>query len=194
LLWPELSGSEEWLDRALDGILKDATAGVYPDGVETEETSSYHWVATSQFLGLVQSARLAGRENNAKVQQLASIVEKMISYIAYSMDFTGMAPMNGDNNEEYYGSDVLGLAAPGQFNRSDWAYIATKGSQGTQPVGFPSKMFPWAGQFISRSGWGTGHGSSESVGRECQQLSMGKADKHRDSKVGTACSADHRDR
>lgn len=39
------------------------------------------------------------------------------------------------------------------FNRSDWEYVYTAGKSGTKPPGFASVLFPWAGQFIMRSGY-----------------------------------------
>src|SRR5699024_6050375 len=58
-----------------------------------------------------------------------------------------------------------------RYDRPDWEYIATNGESGNPPKSEPSYVFPWAGQMISRSDfgseahwsffdagpWGTGH-------------------------------------
>jgi len=42
-----------------------------------------------------------------------------------------------------------------KYARADWKYIATNGKEGIKPEGLPSKVYPWAGQMISRSGYNT---------------------------------------
>lgn len=149
LTMPELNGAASWYAMAEAAILKDAIAGVYPDGVEIEQTSNYEVVALGSFDNLFEVARQSGR---APDPQLATIIEQMYNYVAYSIDPAGISPRNGDsdstNNADYvqYGASV--------FHRPDWNYIVTNGANGTVPAGPPSAMFEWAGQLISRSDWG----------------------------------------
>eukprot|EP00051_Salpingoeca_urceolata_P009135 m.111978 g.111978 ORF g.111978 m.111978 type:complete len:104 (-) comp16149_c0_seq3:229-540(-) len=51
LTLPELTNASKWLTGATDGVKQDMHHGVYPDGVETEQTSGYHYVATRCFDG-----------------------------------------------------------------------------------------------------------------------------------------------
>ena len=151
LTLPELNNAAAWFKHAEDHILADMRTGVYLDGVEDEETSSYHEVALNSFDELFQMVLESGRAPNP---EMAAIIEKMYNYLAYSMDAVGIAPLNGDadteNNTDYvaYGAQT--------FNRTDWMYITTGGANGTRPAGPPSAMFSWAGQMISRSGWDRG--------------------------------------
>ena len=148
---PELNDAASWYTMAEAAILKDATAGVYPDGVETEQTSNYDVVALDSFDHLFEVARQSGR---AADPQLARIIERMYNYVAYSIDPAGIAPRNGDSDTK---DDVdLVLDGADVFHRPDWVYIVTNGANGTLPVGPPSAMFEWAGQLVSRGGWGAG--------------------------------------
>lgn len=102
--WPELTNASLWFETAAAGVLQDAATGVYPDGVETEMTASYHWVATENFLHFVQAADRGGKGSDPRVLQLRSTVERMVNYTAYSMDHglqqgAGMGPLNGDSDE-----------------------------------------------------------------------------------------------
>jgi hypothetical protein len=59
--------------------------------------------------------------------------------------------MNNDSDEKPLGKWMLDKASA--YKRPDWLYIVTNGKKGIMPAGTPSKMFPYAGQFISRSSW-----------------------------------------
>ncbi len=39
------------------------------------------------------------------------------------------------------------------YARPDWTYITSNGTEGEKPDYGPSVIFPWAGQFVMRSGW-----------------------------------------
>ena len=86
----------------------------------------------------------------------AARVEAMYEYGAYVADQSGCLPMNGD-------SDICGAgfvpSVARWFNRSDWDFVRTNGRYGRHPSGeahaTPSSMFPWAGQAVLRSGYGT---------------------------------------
>ena len=78
-------------------------------------------------------------------------LERMWNYYAYSLRPNGYGVLNNDSNLDFNRRLIMDLYE--QYERPDWAYIATNGAQGIRPVGPPSVMFPWAGQLISRSGW-----------------------------------------
>ena len=77
-------------------------------------------------------------------------VEKMFEYGAFVADPNGgCLPRNGD-------SDLCGRGfyadATAYFNRSDWKFVESHGTQGDAPAVTPirgptgSTVFPWAGQ------------------------------------------------
>jgi len=148
LTMPELIGADAWYDHAETETLADMASGVYPDGVEDEETSMYHKVALTNFYSLLYATEEAGRVANPTMK---SVVEGMYSYLAYTLDSAGFSPLNSDSDTLNNAGFVSDAAA--DFGRPDWVYIATNGGNGTEPVGPPSAIFPWAGQLVSRSGW-----------------------------------------
>lgn len=148
LTLPELNNASAWFEHAQSKILEDMEDGVYPDGVEDEETAHYHAVALDNFAGFLALVRESGGTADPRV---ADIVERMWNYLALSLDPSGISPLNGDADTDNNTEGILAAAAT--FNRSDWLYIASHGHEGVSPEGNYSAMFPWAGQLVSRSGW-----------------------------------------
>ena len=126
---------------------------MYPDGVETEQSSGYHFVAFRQFDGFLQTAK-ALRTLPPAVSEIRGIVEKMANYTAYAMDPLGFDPLNSDSDMVSDAAAVMDAAA--EFDRSDWLYLATGGAQGRAPTGPPGAVFEWSGQVILRSSWSAG--------------------------------------
>ena len=77
------------------GVKDDIAVGVYPDGVETEQTSSYHLVAADNFNGLANSTLRAGR---ALDPLLNATLQKMFGYLAFALDPAGQNPLNSDSD------------------------------------------------------------------------------------------------
>lgn len=172
--WPELAGASDWYETAAKGILADMNQGIYPDGVETEETAHYHLVAAKSFEGFVNISQIAGF---APPAALAQGVELMLEYVAFSMDPMGYAPLNGDSDLDYNaGASILEsnrwrlekiresdspkpdyiLQVAPVFGRPDWTYAASQGEQGQRPAGPPTRVWPWGGQVVMRSDWTAG--------------------------------------
>lgn len=164
--WPEFSQSAEWLDYGMQTMTASMKEQVYPDGSQTELTSSYHFVALdnfNQFLKICKKARTSLPE------YFTQTIEDMWNYLALTIRPDGNGLLNNDadlmNNRERL------LIAAEEYGRDDWKYVVTGGSQGTKPDLGPSFVFPWAGHLISRSGyepdahwsffdmgpWGSGH-------------------------------------
>jgi hypothetical protein len=84
--WPEFLNASAWLETACSGVLADVTSGVYPDGVETEQTSSYHLVALHNFDHFVSTVRQMPHLDthlSHLTHQIRGVVEKMWNYTAY---------------------------------------------------------------------------------------------------------------
>jgi hypothetical protein len=146
LTMPELNNAEVWFAQAQYNILEDMEHGVYADGVEDEETAHYHRVALNSFNGFLNLVKRAGVTPDPKV---VLIVERMFNYLAYSLDPSGLAPLNGDSDTD--NNSALVLQAATDFSRRDWLFIATHGQNGTKPAGNASVIFPWAGQVMGSS-------------------------------------------
>lgn len=147
-LFPEFRESKLWRDTAIERLYMELDIQVYPDGSQIELAPGYHGVALRNFLGPVRLTPLAGFALPA--DYLAKL-EKMFDYLLYSMqpDFR-TPPLNdsGANNVTGYleeGSELFPL-------RGEFRWAATNGEEG-HPPGFTSCEFPYAGQFIMRSGW-----------------------------------------
>ena len=163
--WPEFKKAPLWLDYAKSQMSQSLKKQIYPDGVQTELTSHYHYVALNnfnQFLHICQAAKVP-LDPVFKTE-----IEKMWHYLAYSMRPDGYGVLNNDSDRDY-NRDRIQKAAQ-VFHRSDWAYIATHGQSGQKPAQTCS-FFPWAGQLIMRQNftpqsqwaffdvgpWGSGH-------------------------------------
>jgi hypothetical protein len=163
--WPEFRESGDGLDYAVSALTESLKEQVYPDGVQTELTSSYHHVAMSNFNLLSEICDEAGI---ALPSSFTGEIEKMWNYLAWTIRPDGFGVLNNDGDLDNNRQRVLNAAD--RYGRKDWEYIASNGESGLKPE-WPSVMFPWAGQLISRSGfdadahwsffdigpWGSGH-------------------------------------
>ena len=146
--FPEFNGAKEWRRFALDQMMRELEAQVYPDGVQKEMTTSYHWVALRHFERLARTLRHAGYDvPNAYSAQL----ERMYGYLVNVMRPDGTMPLNNDGSIRDMRSRLLDAAQ--RYERPDWRYVASNGAEGKRPQDPPSRFFPWAGQLISRTGW-----------------------------------------
>lgn len=164
--WPEFRDSPSWIAYAKETMTKSLQEQVYPDGVQTELTSSYHTVALNNFNLFLETCK---QINEPLPEIYSQYLEKMWNYLAYTMRPDGYGLLNNDA-DLIYNREMLQKSAA-KYNRPDWLYIASNGKTGKKPDGQPSVIFPWAGQIIMRSGydlmaqwsffdigpWGTGH-------------------------------------
>ena len=164
--WPEFQKSPEWLEYTINTMTASLKEQVYPDGVQTELTSHYHRVALNNFSLFYE---ICHRVHKALPAYFTNQLEQMWNYLALTLRPSGYGLLNNDADLDYNRENVKKAAQ--KYNRKDWEYIATNGQSGVAPENGPSFIFPWAGHFISRSGygpdaqwsffdigpWGTGH-------------------------------------
>jgi hypothetical protein len=146
--WPEFKQAPADLDYARGILTAEMTAQKYPDGVQKELASHYHYVSLINFEQFATTLRHAGLP---VPDVYAKGLEGMWNYLAYSVQPDGANPLNNDSDRDDYREILLGAAKT--YGRPDWAFIVSNGAQGTVPAGVPSVVFPWAGQVIMRSGW-----------------------------------------
>ncbi|MBF0431772.1 MAG: discoidin domain-containing protein [Fibrobacteria bacterium] len=146
--WPEFKQSTPWIDYSLATLKADLSKQVYPDGVQTELTSHYHWVALTMFEQTVDVCKQANREISS---DFTDVIEKMWNYLAYSMRPDGYGLLNNDGDKVYNRDQIV--SASTKYVRPDWTYIASNGESGEKPEGEPSVYFKWAGQLLMRNGW-----------------------------------------
>jgi Heparinase II/III N-terminus/Heparinase II/III-like protein len=146
--WPEFRDASKWFSYASKVMTAAIGSQIYPDGVQRELTSSYHRVCVDNFEPF---AEIAARLDRKLPKSYLETLEAMRSYLAYSMRPSGHGPLNNDSDLPHSRRYVLKGAE--RYKRDDWAYIASNGKQGKKPRGLPSRVFPWAGQAVMRSGW-----------------------------------------
>ena len=164
--WPEYKESDGWLSYTTGTMLESMREQVYPDGVQTELTSSYHLVALDNFRQYSEICEKAGIQ---LPDFYLNTMEEMWSYLAFTMRPDGAGILNNDADRISNRDRILALKSIDQH--SDWEFIATNGNKGKAPEKGPSYFYPWAGHLISRSGydanahwsffdigpWGSGH-------------------------------------
>lgn len=147
--WPEFKESKAWMDYAIQTMVASMKDQVYPDGVQTELTSSYHYVALSNFNLFAEICR----KNNVPLPDYYSrTLEDMWNYLAKTMRPDGFGLLN--NDADLLDNRAIVIEAAKTYKRADWTYIATNGKEGVKPNTQPSCVFPYAGQLISRSDFG----------------------------------------
>ncbi|MDR1223532.1 MAG: heparinase II/III family protein [Tannerella sp.] len=164
--WPEFREAPQWMDYSVGTMVAGMKEQVYPDGVQTELTSSYHQVALSNFnlfAGLCKASGISLPEYYRRT------VKDMWNYLAWTIRPDGFGLLNNDADLVYNRGPIL--EAAGKYRCPEWTYIASNGADGTKPDTGPSCFFLWAGHLISRSGydsqahwsffdigpWGSGH-------------------------------------
>jgi len=146
--WPEFRNANAWYDYATKKMVPEIKRQVYPDGVQKELTSHYHWVSLANFEPFADLSKKLGRPIP---EEYAKGVEGMWNYLAWSMRPDGFGALNNDSDRDGNRNRVAKAAE--RYGRDDWTYIATNGAKGKKPEGLPSKAFPWAGQLVMRSGF-----------------------------------------
>lgn len=164
--WPELKESKAWMDYSIGTMVASMKEQIYPDGVQTELTSSYHFVALSNFMLF---ANICEKNKVPLPEYYTKTLEAMYNYLAMTIRPDGFGLLNNDadlmNNRKRL------QEAAEKYQRDDWKYIVSNGTVGKQPKEGPSFIFKWPGQLISRSGynadaqwsffdigpWGSGH-------------------------------------
>ncbi|MEI6275084.1 MAG: alginate lyase family protein [Prolixibacteraceae bacterium] len=148
--WPEFRDSPAWMDYSINTMVASMKEQVYPDGVQTELTSSYHFVALANFNLF---ADICQKNKINLPAYYTKTLEGMWNYLAMIMRPDGFGLLNNDADLINNRKKILEAAAI--YQRPDWTYIATNGKSGTLPNSVPSCIFPYAGQLISRSDYGT---------------------------------------
>jgi hypothetical protein len=147
-MFPEFKDAKLWRDTAIGRLNRELDVQVYPDGAQIELAPGYHGVALRNFLGPADLVPLSGFELPG--DYLAK-TEKMFDYFLYSTQPNGrMAPLNDSDAGSVLG--YMEQAARLFPQRPEFRWAATQGKEGKPPAQ-NSHVFPYAGQFIMRSGW-----------------------------------------
>jgi hypothetical protein len=178
-VYPEFTDSPAWLKMGWDTLSRELETQVYPDGAQIELTPHYHSATLSSFRNAYD---IADRNQAPIPPAYRDRMRLMYEYLMYVVKPDGFIPMFNDSDhgnmrgwmrdgaERFDRQDMLyvatggqgggsvgartpssaGVAPAGQEDRSVGA--RTPSSAGVAPAG-PSHAFPWAGQYVMRSGW-----------------------------------------
>jgi hypothetical protein len=149
IAFPVFEQAPHWQTHALAELERLFLGQSYPDGSYTELSNHYQRVVlvnARTFHRLLQgvpaqSTSIATRERLAR----------MWDYFAGVTRPDGFGPLNNAGDAERNAAFLL--SAWPEFDRPDWLYIATGGIEGESPHAPPSRLYPWAGQAILRSGY-----------------------------------------
>lgn len=149
--WPHFRQTPQWLEYAEEQMLPQPELQLYPDGLQKELTSHYHYVTLGN---MEQFADVLEASGSKVPHEYTDALERMWNYLAMSIRQNGFGVLNNDSDYDDNRRRVLDAAA--RYNRPDWLYLASGGKRGTPPSGSPSAVFPWGGQLVMRSGPASG--------------------------------------
>ena len=147
ILLPECREAPAWLETAVNRLTMELDRQVYPDGAQKELTTGYHQVARKNFIALYQFALHNGIPIS---REYLDPIERLYDYNLRAMTPEGKLPPLNDAGH----TGVISSLEEGAelFGRKDFQWAATGGLEGEKP-GYTSVAFPWAGQYVMRSGW-----------------------------------------
>jgi len=149
-VFPEFKEAADWRRLGIERLYKQLEDEVYPDGLEYELALGYNLWVLSEFLRVIEIAKLndATGEIPADYQHR---IEKMFDYLMHDCMPNGVAVGLNDSGN----SDARERLLEGyQYfpHRHDFPYVASNGLQGRPPA-HTSVAFPYSGHYIMRSGW-----------------------------------------
>lgn len=144
---PEFAASEEWKTVAAERMWDELNKQMYPDGAHWELAPGYGAGVLAQFRGVHQLARL---NDEPLPDGYLDRLEATYDYYLYS-SVNGRMAAFGDSGH----GDVRRILRWGVEDfpeREDFRWMATGGEDGERPTALTGE-FPWAGQYVMRSGW-----------------------------------------
>ncbi|MBR1576108.1 MAG: alginate lyase family protein [Bacteroidales bacterium] len=148
ILFPEFKESREWCEYASRRLYEEQQKQFYPDGAQVELAPGYHGVSLHNILGIYDVARI---NHYPLPEDFIGRMESAYNYYLKICMPDGSMPALNDAG---WGDARRMLAQGFSYlpGRTDFQYVATGGKQGTVPA-FTSVWMPWAGWYVSRSGW-----------------------------------------
>lgn len=147
-MWPEFREAAAWRKHALERLERELSNQTYPEGAFKELSTHYQRVV---LMSLQPILPLLREDTTPAARFLWKRLEAMWDYFILLARPDGIGPMNNASDQEHIFQ--FAEAALPFFDRPDWRYILSNGQEGERPADPPSRIFPWAGQAVLRSGW-----------------------------------------
>ena len=150
VLFPEYKAAKEWRRLGITRLYDQLNEEIYPDGLEYEVALGYNCWVLSEYVRLLEVAKLNGLSDEVPADY-KSRIEKMFNYLMYDAMPDGVAfGLNDSGNANVKTRLLEGYR---YFpRRSDFVYAVSAGKQGTRPPQ-DSIAMPYSGHYIMRSGW-----------------------------------------
>ena len=142
IFFQETREGKKWLEKGLNALKEEMKVQVYPDGVDTEGTISYHRLVTELF---ISTTLLCHKNGITFPDWYMTRLERMIEFIMYYTKPDGTAPQIGDNDD----GRLYILSNYGNWSRLDHRYLLSVGA-----VVFKREDFKdAAGEFHEEAFW-----------------------------------------
>jgi hypothetical protein len=165
LMFPEFKQSAEWRDYAVARLVEAIKTQVRPDGVQVEQSPSYHNGCIRWFY---EPMRLAQRNGVAFPPEYRDTLRKMAEFTLWTIGPDGRTVALSDSDRDEGGKSVLASMAI-EFNEPTFAYLAAPSARHYWVHGADvgarlkaieprapeelMKIFPNAGYLIMRTDW-----------------------------------------
>ena len=147
VLFPEFKESKDWQNIAFNRIADAYNEQIYPDGLQEELSPHYHWVSVVSTRRLMETLDRNGIPHPSSV---SAVQEKMANAVMRLSDPLGFQPCINDCDRINMRPTLLSFAK--QCDRPDMEFVGSGFSSGTEPKA-GSFGFPYAGFYVTRSGW-----------------------------------------
>ena len=151
-LFPEIKEAQEWRNLAAQTMGEQLDIQILPDGAQIEMTTGYHLATLNHTVSIYTMAQMFGRTAEMPLNYLSGL-ERGYSYAVHLMNPEWNLPRFNDTGGASVSSSLSNVY--GLFpHRSDFAWVGTKGKEGSPPDRL-SVGAPYAGTFAMRTGWET---------------------------------------
>lgn len=148
LNFAEFKNSDMWYRTAVKNMEEEFRYSAYPDGASKELTNHYQLVIAREFGEFIELNNQFQKELPPFFDQ---IVEGLYNHAIYTTRPDGFGLLNNDSDLRNNFEIIKNVNS--RYKRADWDYIFSNGKTGTAPKE-TSVIFPWAGHFIMRNGYG----------------------------------------
>ena len=165
LMLPDIAAAEGWADAGIGGLAACMERHVSADGVDYENSISYHRLVTEMYLDALV---LADRNGRAFPAAYRESLERMVEFVLHYTRPDGLAPLVGDSDDgrwhllaDYFGWEprdhrhLMGVAAH-VFGREDFAAAA---------AGCPAA--------VEEAAWITGPDAADALGSAVSSPAVG---------------------
>jgi len=145
IVFPEFKDAPRWTATAWEVLSRELREQVLPDGAQIELTPTTT-APRSPASGLLRRGeKTASRSPRATATTCVACSE----YLMHVVKPNAPSPCSMIRTGAM---SAAGWPTAPTLRRQDMLFVATGGKQGTAPAG-TSHVFPWAGQYVMRSGW-----------------------------------------